>query len=296
MKKFAEIVMKLRVPIIIICLILTAIFGYFIKDIKLDTDFINYLPPADPEVKFFKETGTKFGGNYICMIALATEDIFNYETISRVKAITSTLEKVAGVEKVISIANILDIRKTPEGLQVGKLIDRISSGIDELRALKNYTLSKSMCTGSLVSDDGKITVIVVRLEEAASRDVLAKEIKKIVREMNIKEKVYFAGFPMVMDYTGMSILKDMSHLISVVIVVVVITLFLTFRSFRGVVLPLVTVGMCTVWTVGLMALTHTPLTMISAIMPVVLIATGTAYGIHMINKYNHDEDGLKMAA
>jgi len=290
MKKFAEIVMKFRILIIILCLLLTVILGFFIKNIKMDTDFINYLPKTDPDVKFFKKTGNKFGGNYICMIAIETKDIFNYKTLSQIRKITHSLEKIEGIEKVMSIANILDIKKTEAGLEVGQLIDKnkIPSVTNELKALKNYTLSKDIYTDSLVSDDGRITVIVARLKEDSQRDILAKKIKKVISSMNIKEKIYFAGFPMVMDYTGMTILKDMSRLIPIVFIVVLITLFLNFRNFRGMILPLLTVGISTIWAVGLMAITHTPLTMISAIMPVVLIATGTAYGIHMINKYNHE--------
>ncbi len=291
MKRFAEIVIKFRLLIIIICLSLTGILGYFIKDITMDTDFINYLCVKDTDVKFFKEIGAEFGTNYICMIAIETEDIFNYGTLSRIREMTRTLEKVEGIGSVMSITNILDIGKTEEGfLEVGNLIDRnrIPSEINELKRLREYTLSKDMYTNNLVSEDGKITVIVVRIKEDTQRDALAEEIRKIVHAMNLKEKVYFAGFPMVMNYMGMSIRKDMSHLIPIVVIVIIVTLFLSFRSFKGVILPLLTVGISTVWTLGLMAITNTPLTMLSAIMPVVLIATGTAYGIHLLNKYNHE--------
>lgn len=289
MKKYADIVIKFRMPIIVICLVLTVIFGYFIKDIRIEADFVNYLTKTDPDVEFFRQVGDEFGANYICMIALETKDIFNHGTLSRIRKITRDIEQLEDIEEVISITNILDIKKTGDGLEVGNLIDKnkIPSDISELKLLREYTLSKKIYTSNLISDDGSIAVIAVKLKEESQRDVLAKEIRKKVGSMNIEEKIYFAGFPILINYASKIILEDISRLIPIVILVVFITLFLSFRSIRGVLLPLLTVGMCTTWVVGLMAIVNVPLTMISAIMPIVLIATGTAYGIHLINRYNH---------
>ncbi len=90
---------------------------------------------------------------------------------------------------------------------------------------------------------------------------------------------------MMMDYTMKMIVRDMTTLIPFVVVVVSLILFFSFRTVRGVVLPLLVVGMATLWTLGIMAFLGRPLTLISAIMPVVLIATGTAYAIHLLNRH-----------
>lgn len=83
-------------------------------------------------------------------------------------------------------------------------------------------------------------------------------------------------------------MKDIKKLVPMVVALIVITLFLSFGTLRGVVLPLMTVICATLLTLTVMALLKFPLTIISSVMPVVLIATGTAYGIHMMNKYYED--------
>jgi predicted RND superfamily exporter protein len=70
-----------------------------------------------------------------------------------------------------------------------------------------------------------------------------------------------------------------------VILVIVIVLYLSFFSLRGVILPLLVVSLSTVWAVGAMALAGVPMTIMSFIMPVILMAIGIAYCIHVLNKY-----------
>ncbi len=79
--------------------------------------------------------------------------------------------------------------------------------------------------------------------------------------------------------------SDLARLIPFVIIVVLISLFICFRTSGGVILPVITVLISTVWTVGLMALFGIYFSLVSTTLPVLLIAIGSAYGIHLINDY-----------
>ena len=99
MRKFIELVVRFRVLVIISCLSLTVVFGYFVKDIKMDNDFLNYLSEDDPDVKFFKNIGKQFNSNYMSMIAIEADDIFSYPVLSRIRKITKTLENLDGIDR-----------------------------------------------------------------------------------------------------------------------------------------------------------------------------------------------------
>ena len=66
-------------------------------------------------------------------------------------------------------------------------------------------------------------------------------------------------------------------------IVIILVLFASFRTAAGVLLPLVTVLLSVVWTMGLMGFVGIPLTQITSALPVVLLATGSAYGIHIMH-------------
>ncbi|NOZ86182.1 MAG: MMPL family transporter [Deltaproteobacteria bacterium] len=300
MKALARFILRYRLWVMLGVLAITAFFGFSIRNIKVQTDMLASLPEDDSDVIAFKDIGKRYGGNYIAMVAIEAEEgdplgVFSRENLSLLRRLTRAIAKTDGVRQVNSLTNILDIKKTDSGLEVGKLLprDKIPADPARLKALRDYTLSKSMYKDNLVSADARYTVVVARLQPGVNKQVVAAAIKKTSRQVAGTRKLYFGGLPMVMDYMNQVIYHDMSALIPLVSIIILITLYLSFRTLTGVLLPLVTVFLSVVWVLGLMALTGAPISMVSAIMPVVLIACGTAYGIHVINKYYEDNSGIR---
>jgi len=301
-KKFAEIILKLRTVIIVTTVLVTLILGYFIKDLKINPDISSYLPKSDPVVKLFNYIGEEYGGNQLAIVAIETDDIFNKETIESINYLTQEFKKVEGVSYVTSLTNILDIKTDEEGtLQISRLIDEYSlpRTPQDIQKLKSYTLSKDMYRGRLVSDDSKATLIICRLREDVDKIKIAKQLKEIIKKVNLKEKVHYSGLPFQMMDISEIILNDLKFLVPIVFLLIIISLFFSFRSLRGVLLPILSVLISTIWTLGIMSILKIPLTVISDIIPVILIAIGTAYSIHVISKFDEDlstgEDKIKRA-
>ncbi len=101
-------------------------------------------------------------------------------------------------------------------------------------------------------------------------------------------KTYIAGMPVVFSVMSRIIDKDMGMLMPMGVIVIFIILAVSFRSSKGVVIPLVTVVISVIWALGMMALTGTPITTSTSIIPIILLAVGSAYGIHFLNRYNED--------
>ncbi|MCK5329669.1 MAG: MMPL family transporter, partial [Candidatus Latescibacteria bacterium] len=290
MKKFADWVIRLRIPILIGVVVFTAFSGYSLKNLKINSDILSYLPQDDPNVVLFNKVGEKFGGNSLAMVALEGEDVFSYEALTKIRTLTRAFEEVEGVTNVMSLTNILDIKKTEDGLEVGKLIDkrRVPQDKSELEKLRAYTLSKEMYVGSLISEDGRMTTILCRVREDVNKDEVGRKIRDITEQERGNLKAYYAGVPLWMAFINDIISSDLVRLVPLVTLLVMLTLYVSFRTFRGVALPLATVMMSALWTVGLMPLFGVDFSLVSNGIPVLLIAIGSAYGIHMINKYNED--------
>jgi len=288
MYTFSELVIKYRKTIIFTTILITLFFGYFLKDLTINSDILSYLPQDDPLVVLFNEVGDKFGGNSLAMVALESDDAFSHATLSRIDEITRQFKGMDEISHVMSLTDILDIKKTDWGLEVGKLIDNdnIPEDLEDLRRLKDYALSKDMYRGNLVSDDGKITVIIARLKEDADKIAIGRQMKEIVEVTRGDEKIYYGGIPFQMVFLTEMIQSDLVRLIPLVILLVMGILFMSFRSLQGVFLPLSCVLMSTVWVLGIMSLLKIPLTIASDAIPVLLVAVGSAYGIHMLSKYN----------
>jgi len=290
MKKFANLILQYRFPLLAGIILLTVFFGYQLTKLKIDGDILNYLPQDDPVVVQFREIGEKFGGNSLAIIALETKDVFNPHTLARIDTITSKFQTLPEISQVLSITDILDIKKIPDGIEVGKLIPRggIPQDSYELYNLREYALSKDMYRGNLISADGRIALVVARISEDASKTEVAEKMKAIVKSTKGDEAVYYAGIPFQMVFLTDIITEDLARLVPFVALLVLLVLYLSFHTLRGVFLPFGTVLISTIWTLGIMSLLGFDLTIASAAIPVILIAVGSAYGIHLISRYREN--------
>jgi len=290
MRKFAEFVIKYRIGIIIGTVIITAFMAIQLRNLEINSDILSYLPQTDPHVIQFNEVGDKFGGNSLAMIALETDDVFNYNTINRINIISQKFKEMSEISFVTSLTDVIDIKKIEGGMEIGKLIDDYNSlaDKDELARIKEYVLSKEMYRGNIVSKDGTIAVIVIRLKDDIDKVAIGRVMKEIVLSTKGNEKIYFAGIPFQMIFLTDIISSDIIILLPIVLILLIITLAVSFRTKRGVILPLATVIISTSWGLGLMSLLGIKLTLASDAMPILLLAIGSAYGIHFVNKYMED--------
>jgi hydrophobe/amphiphile efflux-3 (HAE3) family protein len=292
MEKLSLIIIKLKWIIVASVLALTIFFGYQSKFLTINSDILSSLPDDDPSASLYKAIGTQFGGNDMGMIVLESDNVFKTEILQHIKQITDSLRYTDGVSTVTSLTNILDIKSSEWGIEIGKLVDEhnLPNKQSQLDSLKNYVFSKEMYKGAIVSEDGTASVVMFTLLPEADKQAVAKEIKSKIENLNLPETLYFGGLPMMMNDISDLILADIVWLLPIVFVIIALILLLSFKSFRGVLLPLLTAGIAVIWTIGIMVVTGYELTIISNIIPVVLLAVGSAYAIHVLNSINHTHE------
>lgn len=289
MKKIAEIVIKFRIGIIIGTILLTLFFGYSLRNLTINPDIVSYFPKDDPVVELFNYIGEEYGGTQIAIVAIEADEIFQKDIIRNIQEITSDIQMLDGVSYVTSITNVLNMKDDEfGGIEIGKLIDEyeLPESLEELQMIKEYTLSKDMYSGRLISEDSKTSLIVCRLDAEADKIQTAHQIKEIISKKDLTANVLYGGIPFQLIDLSNIMLNDINVLIPIISILIILALFFSFRSFRGVILPLVSVAFSTIWTLGVMSLLNIPLTVISNIIPVILMAVGSAYSIHVINKFN----------
>lgn len=129
--------------------------------------------------------------------------------------------------------------------------------------------------------------IVIRFKDMSNSDPISREILEIV---NSHEglKIITQGQPLIYIWMNNYMQQDLSRLIPLVMLVVVIIFFFNFKSKRGVILPFVTLSMATLWILGLMGYLGIKITTVGISIPILMIAVGSSYSIHILNQYYVD--------
>ncbi len=143
-----------------------------------------------------------------------------------------------------------------------------------------------MMVGTVVSEDGEVTVVLAELEKGADKVELYQRLREIVAAAPVtSERIVIAGRPVVEGEMGRLARADLQFMFPFVILAAGGLLFLVLRSVRGVLLPLLVVLTSVVWALGLMAWTNATFHPMTTIMPTLLVAIGVANGIHIIHHF-----------
>lgn len=101
-------------------------------------------------------------------------------------------------------------------------------------------------------------------------------------------QVFVSGSRAVSSLVQGLLVRDLSLLFPVVVLIIIVVLYLSFHTVRGVVLPLINVILAVTWVLGLQGWLGVALSTATAVLPIILIAVGTAYTIHVINRSYED--------
>jgi len=300
--KFLKAFFKHPWIIITVCIALTAVLGFPIKDMHLDNSLRTFLPHKNASYQRLIATEKQYGSMVVigASIESKSDDFITPENISIVKNVTNRVLEVPFVQGVDSLTHIDYVYGQEGGLSAGQLIDDTYTGSDEdIAKIKNRLADWSdMYHRVIISDDGHSTQLQITIDPSTSeveKQQVVNSVRKILSEETKDHKVSFRmyGDPILAESARSYMLSDLSRLIPLVIVIVLLTLFFSFKTFDGTVLPLLTVVMSTVWTCGLMALFNVTFTIVTSVIPVALIAVGSAYGIHVLTHYYIAVDAIE---
>ncbi|MCF7929074.1 MAG: MMPL family transporter [Spirochaetales bacterium] len=288
-----------RRPWLTIAVILgiTAFFALQLPKTTLDNDVMNFIPEEHPASQAYQRTSDLFGGNLVLGIGIEFKraDIFNSKNIDLIRGLTQQIEELPNAEDVMSLTNTDFIEGTAEGMKASPLIGEDFEGTEEeLRTLKSKLLSWDIYDKTLYSKDFSATQILVTFPDGLDdeqRQELYFQIEDIMQSVeDVPLEYHIAGNPAMTVLLSTNMRSDLVTLIPMVIVVVLLTLYLAFRRLGGVLLPTLTVIVSSIWTVGAMAMLSVPLSIVATVIPVLLVAVGSAYGIHIVSHYFDEVD------
>lgn len=272
--------------VLLVLSLITAILAYFATKIQFSSDLERMLPPEDQVVKEYVEAAEEFGSQAYILVAIqAEESMFNPETLKKIDLMAQELEKLKskGIEGIQTPLNV--------GV-IGAMVTRVPEVDEQVRAYRKIITGEPALRKIFVSKDESTALIILK-EKLAIVDTTAEidlidEVVRTVKKYEDPEKIYISGRPYLTALIQKSMVNDLVTLIPIAFLTLMIILFFSFRSIRGVLLPISVVLVSTTWTVGIMALLGAKLTIISIVMPVVLIAIGDADGIHILTRYHQE--------
>jgi uncharacterized protein len=276
---------------ILICVAaLTALAVSFIPQLRVDVDFSNYINPEDPAVIAAKEAGDRFGSQLRLMVTVKDpQGVFRAETLAFIEELEKALDALPVVADTVGPLSAQVIRGSETSIEIRSAAPggKAPTSEEEIAAYRDLVLSDRTLQGYVVSSTETAVAIYLEPESGVDMIPFAAAVENVVLAHEREGmKVSISGLPYVNLTLERSMKGDLQLFIPLVVLVIVGVLFVSFRWTWGVVIPFSVVSVAVVWTLGLMAAFDVPITVLSFVLPVLLMAIGIADGIHVLSRYH----------
>ena len=275
---------------------ITVWLGFYAWQIRIESALDTVLPRGDPAVAYYDEIRHTFGSDDVGVVGLLAPegaDVLAPATLEKIARITNELAKLHGIETVFSLTNFVDV--AADAITPPKLLPKIPPDPDEISALRGKLDAVPLYRKNLVSDDYRGTAITILFEslsdEAYAQARIDEQVMAILDREHGPEHFFFTGASHIKQQAVELMRRDLYRFTPLALLLVIITLWLSFRTKRGVIVPLLSVVTALVWTLGIMVLSGHTITLGTFVLPPLLLVVGASYAIHVMARYYEQTEG-----
>jgi len=294
-KRLAKFVLKNRLLLLILLFVVTAVMAFFASKIKLSYEFSKAVPLDNPKYQDYLSFKSKFGddGN-VLVVGVQTDQFFKIKNFEAFRKLNNELKKVQYVEDVLSVSNAINLFKDTVSQQlIAKPVFRAEIKTQEqVDSSRNVFYSLPFYKSLLYNPKTNAYLMLVRI----NKDILnskgrTKVINDIIGPIDdysaaTKIQTHISGLPLIRTEVADRIAKEMKWFIIGSLALSALILLLMFRSIKTTLLSLLVVIIGVIWSVALIQLLGYKITLLTALIPPLVVVIGIPNCIYFLNKYH----------
>lgn len=296
--KVAAFILKFRVALLVALLAATAFMGYMATKVELSYQYADAIPRDNPKYLEYQQFRQKFGedGNMM-VIGVQRKDFFEKEFFTKYAELVATLEKADAVDNILSVPGSINIVKdTATGkLKTTKLAELI--GVENTDSFKKAFLTLPFYKNLLYNPNTDAYMMALSINKSVinskKRQVVIRNIVEITEKFSKENKVevHYSGLPYIRASVMTMIKGEMRLFLILSFALTAVILMLFFRSVVAVLSSMVMVAIGVVWSLGTIALLGYEITLLTGLIPSLIVVIGIPNCIYFLNKY-HSEYNL----
>ncbi|MGE0370660.1 MAG: RND family transporter [Gammaproteobacteria bacterium] len=281
-----------RRPLLVFLLMtaLTTIPGYFaVRGLSFDVVLEEMMPLDSHNVELVQRFGAQFGGANTTLVEVRTtaESIYSLEFLQKYKRIADDI--YYHPESIRHLNQNLALRKTKAVSGGGGRVE-----INAIMWPDLPTTPEEMATfrrgvnnqyrGFLVSDDERSAMIIADFNDTADFSAVLSFLKGLrAAEEDETTSIHIVGRPVLLGYIYQS-LDEVYKILAVSLGIVAIILFLYFHTWIGVLVPIFTAGVATLWGLGAMGYVGYNLDPLLILLPAFIFAIVLSHGVQLTSR------------
>ena len=294
-QRLAKLVLRNRLILLLVLFCLTILMAFFAAKIKMSYEFSKAIPSDNPKYQDYLSFKQKFGddGN-VLVIGVKTDQFFKLKNFQSFVKLNNELKSVPFVENVLSVANAVDLLKDSahEKLNAIPVFPKNPQSQLEIDSSLKVFYSLPFYRSLLYNPTTKAYLIVVRInKEILNSQGRTEVINNIINKTNeyttaTNIQTHISGLPLIRTQVADRIAHEMKWFIIGSLILSALILLLMFRSLKTTLLSLLVVIISVIWSVGIMYLFGYKITLLTALIPPLIVVIGIPNCIYFLNKYH----------
>ncbi|MDP4223809.1 MAG: MMPL family transporter [Bacteroidota bacterium] len=279
-----DFVIKHRWIILISSILIGAASVILLLHIKVDPDIRNYIPSSIRSKVATDQIEDVFGGQDLALILFSDSDILRKDNLFQIKEIDRSISRIGGVSSRISPFTVRSIRGEQGMMVVDPLIRKLPAGREE-EQLKEDILRNRFAKNVVISEDMTTASITATINTSVPEKVTLGKIDSVINSFPGKATINKGGLPYIRQTLIRDVASDARFLVPMALLIMLFVLRINLRSWKSVMKPFSVVVLSTFFSLALMPLAGWKLSIISVLLPVILIAVANNYGIYLVARY-----------
>lgn len=296
-KKLADLILKNRLPVLFIVLGLSAFMGYEASKVKLTYNAGKILPVTDSAYINFVKFRKMFGEDATAMVlGVRSPDLFKQSFFNDWYRLGDRIRKVNGITGVVSLANIYKLQKDTlaHRFVLNPLITDTLGTQHAVDSVRDQVYSMPFYKGLILSGDKRATLMAISLDtkilNTPRRDRVIADILATIKPFEAKQHitVHISGQPYIRTVVSKLVSHEFVLFLGLSLGITALILLFFFRSLYPVIFPVIVVVFGVIWSLGLLVLMGYNITLLTGIIPPLIVIIGIPNSIFLLNKYYHE--------
>lgn len=296
--KIAGFILRNRYLVLLFIALITGLLVTQMKYMRFSYTEANLLP-ADHEVNIEYNEFLKVFGEEGNLILLGVKDstIFTPEKFNAWNELSKSFDSISEVDFTLSIADVKQLKadRKARKFKLEPLFKKTPTSNKEVESIKKELFERLPFYENLLYNENGVLQTAIYLNKeiinAPERadfitEVLIPTIEKFEKKHQINVRV--SGMPYIRTLNSLNITKEMGIFVVGALLITAIIFFFFFRSFRATFITLLVVGVGVVWAFGFIGLFRYEITILSALIPPLIIVIGVPNAVFLINKYQQE--------
>ncbi|MGR3809905.1 efflux RND transporter permease subunit [Jiulongibacter sp. NS-SX5] len=296
-KNIADLILNNRIPWLAVIVAITGFMGYKATRLELSYELPKILPQSDESFQLYENFKARYGedGN-VMLIALESDDIYKLDVFQKWHALSRNIKAIDGIKNVASNTNLFEIINNEEEKKFDfKPISSIAPTTQaEVDSIKKTIEQYPFYRGFIFSEDGKAHLMAVTFDQekmnSSSRIGITEEVRNLAAAFGEETgiEMHYSGMPFVRTNFMSKVSSEVAMFMGLAFLVTTVILFLFFRSYRVVFFAVLVIAISVLWSVGFIEVFGYKITLLTGLIPSIIIVIGIPNSIFLINRYQEE--------